>query len=161
MKVTLENHWGLTANPINIRIIIEEVNNPFCEASPDFCNWEHEYLLFQRRCRTWRLRAHERSCQVLESVEGPRCAAECPDHVNADYTGMFALEYEDGRGTESKARSISIGKSWPPYSRSRRHGFASLRASSIRWRCSCLFTSWINPSSIMRMRSASCASRSS
>ena len=33
VKVTLENHWGLTANPINIRIIIEEVNNPFCEAS--------------------------------------------------------------------------------------------------------------------------------
>ena len=28
VKVTLENHWGLTANPINIRIIIEEVNNP-------------------------------------------------------------------------------------------------------------------------------------
>jgi len=46
VKVTLENHWGLTANPINIRIIIEEVNNVFCEASPDFCNWEHEYMLF-------------------------------------------------------------------------------------------------------------------
>ena len=36
VKVTLENHWGLTANPMNIRIIIEEVNSPFCEASPDF-----------------------------------------------------------------------------------------------------------------------------
>ena len=34
VKVTLENHWGLTANPTNIRIIVEEVNNPFCEASP-------------------------------------------------------------------------------------------------------------------------------
>ena len=46
VKVTLENHWGLTANPINIRIIVEEVNNPFCEASPDFCNWENKYLLY-------------------------------------------------------------------------------------------------------------------
>lgn len=46
VKVTLENHWGLTANPMNIRIIIEEVNSPWCEASPDFCNWEHEYLMY-------------------------------------------------------------------------------------------------------------------
>ena len=36
VKVTLENHWGLTANPINIRIIVDEVKSPFCEASPDF-----------------------------------------------------------------------------------------------------------------------------
>ncbi len=46
VKVTLENHWGLTANPMNIRIIVDEVNSPFCEASPDFCNWEHEYLMY-------------------------------------------------------------------------------------------------------------------
>ena len=46
VKVTLENHWGLTANPMNIRLILDEVHHPFCEASPDFCNWEHEYMLF-------------------------------------------------------------------------------------------------------------------
>ena len=46
VKVTLENHWGLTANPMNIRIIVDEVKNPYCEASPDFCNWEHEYMLY-------------------------------------------------------------------------------------------------------------------
>ena len=46
VRVTLENHWGLTANPMNIRIVIDEVNHPYCEASPDFCNWEHEYLLY-------------------------------------------------------------------------------------------------------------------
>jgi hypothetical protein len=45
VRVTLENHWGLTANPMNIRIVIDEVNHPYCEASPDFGNWEHEYLL--------------------------------------------------------------------------------------------------------------------
>ena len=45
MKVTIENHWGLSADPIHIRIILDEVNHPFCEASPDFCNWEHEYML--------------------------------------------------------------------------------------------------------------------
>jgi hypothetical protein len=46
VKVTLENHWGLTANPINIQIIVDEVNSPYCEASPDFFNWEHEYLCY-------------------------------------------------------------------------------------------------------------------
>ena len=45
IRVTLENHWGLAADPMNLRIIIDEVNHPYCEASPDFCNWEHEYML--------------------------------------------------------------------------------------------------------------------
>ena len=46
MRVTLENHWGLAADPMNIRTIIDEVNHPYCEASPDFGNWEQEYMLF-------------------------------------------------------------------------------------------------------------------
>jgi hypothetical protein len=31
---------------MNVRILLEEVNHPYCEASPDFCNWEHEFLLY-------------------------------------------------------------------------------------------------------------------
>lgn len=46
VKVTIENHWGLAADPMNIRILIDTVNHPYCDATPDFCNWEHEYLLF-------------------------------------------------------------------------------------------------------------------
>ncbi len=96
VKVTLENHWGLTANPINIRIIIEEVNNPFCEASPDFCNWEHEYLLFHglqdlapyahtnvhaKYWNRWKDSDVQRNVRIM---------------LNSGYTGLFALEYEDG-----------------------------------------------------------------
>jgi len=46
VKITIENHWGLCANPMNILIIMDEVNHPYCECTPDFCNWEHEYHLF-------------------------------------------------------------------------------------------------------------------
>jgi hypothetical protein len=46
VKITIENHWGVCANPMNIRIIMDEVNHPYCECTPDFCNWEHEYHLF-------------------------------------------------------------------------------------------------------------------
>ena len=46
VKITIENHWGLCANPMNIRIIMDEVNHPYCECTPDFCNWENEYPLF-------------------------------------------------------------------------------------------------------------------
>ena len=46
IKVTFENHWGLAADPMNIRIMLDTINHPYCEASPDFCNWEHEYMLF-------------------------------------------------------------------------------------------------------------------
>ena len=70
VKVTLENHWGLTANPMNIRIIIEEVNNPFCEASPDFCNWEHAVSALSRFESARPLRPHQCPRQVLESLEG-------------------------------------------------------------------------------------------
>ena len=46
VKITIENHWGLCANPMNIRIIMDEVNHPYCECTPDFCNWENEFHLF-------------------------------------------------------------------------------------------------------------------
>ena len=96
VKVTLENHWGLTANPINIRAIIEEVNNPYCEASPDFCNWEHEYLLYHglkalapyahsnvhaKYWNRWKNNDVKRSVKIM---------------LDAGFPGTFALEYEDG-----------------------------------------------------------------
>ena len=34
IKVTIENHWGLAADPMNIRIILDAVNHPYCEATP-------------------------------------------------------------------------------------------------------------------------------
>lgn len=46
IKVTFENHWGLAADPMTLRIMIDTINHPYCDATPDFCNWEHEYMLF-------------------------------------------------------------------------------------------------------------------
>jgi sugar phosphate isomerase/epimerase len=46
IKVTFENHWGIAADPMNLRIIIDTINHPYCDATPDFCNWEHDYMLF-------------------------------------------------------------------------------------------------------------------
>jgi sugar phosphate isomerase/epimerase len=98
VHVTLENHWGLTANPINIRIILEEVNHPFCSASPDFCNWEHEYLLFHGlralapyaktivHAKYWN-RWTEKQNDIARSVK---------IMTEAKFPGKFALEYEDG-----------------------------------------------------------------
>ncbi|MCX6628883.1 MAG: TIM barrel protein [Candidatus Solibacter sp.] len=96
VKVTLENHWGLTANPTNIRIIIDEVKSPFCEASPDFCNWEHEYLMYHglkalapyahtvvhaKYWNRWKDNDVRRSVKIM---------------MDAGFEGVFALEYEDG-----------------------------------------------------------------
>jgi sugar phosphate isomerase/epimerase len=96
VKVTLENHWGLTANPMNIRIIVDEVDSPFCEASPDFCNWEHEYLMYNglkalapythtnvhaKYWNRWKDNDVRRSVRIMN--EG-------------GFKGTFALEYEDG-----------------------------------------------------------------
>jgi hypothetical protein len=46
IHVTFENHWGLAADPMNLRIIIDTIDHPYCSMTPDFCNWEHEYMLF-------------------------------------------------------------------------------------------------------------------
>jgi sugar phosphate isomerase/epimerase len=96
VKVTLENHWGLTANPTNIRIIVDEVKSPFCEASPDFCNWEHEYLMYNglkalapyahtnvhaKYWDRWKDNDVRRSVKIM---------------LDAGFQGTFALEYEDG-----------------------------------------------------------------
>jgi sugar phosphate isomerase/epimerase len=96
VKVTLENHWGLTANPINIRIIVDAVGSPFCEASPDFCNWEHEYLMYNglkdlapyahtnvhaKYWNRWKDNDVRRSVKIM---------------TDARFEGTFALEYEDG-----------------------------------------------------------------
>lgn len=96
VKVTLENHWGLTANPINIRIIVDEVGSKFCEASPDFCNWEHEYLMYNglkalapyahtvvhaKYWNRWKNNDVGRSTRIM---------------MDAGFEGVFALEYEDG-----------------------------------------------------------------
>jgi sugar phosphate isomerase/epimerase len=96
VKVTLENHWGLTANPMNIRIIVEEVNNPFCEASPDFCNWEHEYLLFHG-LQDLAPYAHTNvHAKYWNRWKDPDVQRNVRIMLNANYTGVFALEYEEG-----------------------------------------------------------------
>lgn len=96
VKVTIENHWGLAADPMNIRIILDEVNHPYCEASPDFCNWEHEHMLFSglkalapyahTNCHAkywdrWKTNDVQRSTRIM---------------LAGGFKGTFALEYEAG-----------------------------------------------------------------
>jgi sugar phosphate isomerase/epimerase len=96
VKVTLENHWGLTANPINIKIIIEEVNNPFCEASPDFCNWEHKYLMYHA-LQDLAPYAHTTvHAKYWDRWDQPDVQRNVRIMLNNNYTGVFALEYEAG-----------------------------------------------------------------
>jgi sugar phosphate isomerase/epimerase len=101
VAISIENHWGLCANPMNIRIVIDEVNHPYCEATPDFCNWEHEYHLFHGleilmpythhhvHAKYWdRWKTEEKDWNdVARSVR----------ILNAHkFTGTIALEYEHG-----------------------------------------------------------------
>jgi hypothetical protein len=96
VKVTLENHWGLTANPINIRIIVEEVNNPFCEASPDFCNWENKYLLYHA-LQDLAPYAHTTvHAKFWDRFGQPDVQRNVRIMLNNNYIGVFALEYEAG-----------------------------------------------------------------
>jgi hypothetical protein len=96
VKVTLENHWGLTANPINIRIIIEEVNHPFCEASPDFCNWENKYLLYHALQDVAPYAHTTCHAKFWNRFDNPDVQRNVRIMLNNNFAGVFALEYEDG-----------------------------------------------------------------
>jgi len=96
VKVTMENHWGLTANPINIRIVIEEVNNVFCEASPDFCNWEHKYLLYHALNDLAPYAHTTVHAKFWNRMGKPDVQRNVRIMLNHNYTGVFALEYEEG-----------------------------------------------------------------
>ena len=97
IKVTFENHWGLAADPMNIRIMLDTINHPYCEASPDFCNWEHEYMLVQRAQGARAVLAHQRAREVLGSLgRQERRAALVRIMLAGGFKGTFALEYEAG-----------------------------------------------------------------
>jgi sugar phosphate isomerase/epimerase len=97
IRVTLENHWGLAADPINIRIIIDEVNHPYCEASPDFGNWEYDYMLFSG-LKTLAPYAHTNVHAKYWDRWGARNDVQRSTRIMlaAGFTGTFALEYETG-----------------------------------------------------------------
>ena len=96
VKVTLENHWGLTANPMNIRIIVDEVHSPFCEASPDFCNWEHEYLMYNG-LKALAPYAHTNvHAKYWSRWQDNNVARSVKIMREAGFEGTFALEYEEG-----------------------------------------------------------------
>jgi sugar phosphate isomerase/epimerase len=97
IRVTFENHWGLASDPMNIRIMLDEINHPYCEASPDFCNWEHEYYLFHGlkalapyshtnvHAKYW-----DRWGEKNDVQRGVRIM------LAGGFKGTFALEYEEG-----------------------------------------------------------------
>lgn len=96
VKVTIENHWGLAADPVNIIIILNEVNSPYCESSPDFCNWEHEYMLYNGL----ELLA-PRATSMIHAKRWTRFPdvdiARCTGILNkVGYKGFISFEYEGG-----------------------------------------------------------------
>jgi len=97
IRVTIENHWGLAADPANIRTIIDEVNHSYCEASPDFCNWEHEYMLFNG-LKMLAPYAHTHAHAKYWDRWGERNDVRRATRIMlaAGFRGTFALEYEQG-----------------------------------------------------------------
>jgi sugar phosphate isomerase/epimerase len=97
IKVTFENHWGLAADPMNTRIMIDAVNHPYCEASPDFCNWEHEYMLFNG-LKALAPYSHTNVHAKYWDRWGDKNDVQRSTRVMlaGGFKGTFALEYEEG-----------------------------------------------------------------
>ena len=97
IRVTIENHWGLAADPMNVRTIIDEVNHPYCEASPDFCNWEHDYMLVHG-LKALAPYAHTNVHAKYWDRWGDKNDVQRSTRIMlaAGFKGTFALEYEAG-----------------------------------------------------------------
>ena len=97
IRVTIENHWGLAADPINIRTILDEVNHPYCEASPDFCNWEYDYMLVHG-LKAVAPYAHTNVHAKYWDRWGDKNDVQRSTRIMlaAGFKGTFALEYEAG-----------------------------------------------------------------
>jgi len=97
IKVTFENHWGLAADPMNLRIMIDTINHPYCEASPDFCNWEHEYMLFNG-LKALAPYAHSNVHAKYWDRWGDKNDVQRSARIMlaGGFKGTFALEYEAG-----------------------------------------------------------------
>jgi hypothetical protein len=97
IRVTLENHWGLAADPINIRTIVDEVNHPYCEASPDFGNWEQEYMLVNG-LKALAPYAHTNVHAKFWDRWGDKNNVQRSTRIMlaSGFRGTFALEYETG-----------------------------------------------------------------
>jgi hypothetical protein len=97
IRVTIENHWGLAADPMNIRTIIDEVNHPYCEASPDFGNWEHDYMLFNG-LKALAPYSHTNVHAKYWDRWGDKNDVQRSTRIMlaGGFKGTFALEYEQG-----------------------------------------------------------------
>ena len=110
--VTIENHWGLTANPINTRIIITEVDHPCLEACPDFCNWENKYMLYHALDDMMPFAksiVHAKIWDRWENLDIERCVKIINKH---NFQGKISLEYESGpwngiEGTRKLAEAVT------------------------------------------------------
>ncbi len=114
IRVTIENHWGLAADPINIRTILDEVNHPYCEASPDFCNWESAYMLVHG-LKAVAPYAHTNVHAKYWDRWGDKNDVQRSTRIMlaAGFKGTFALEYEAGplNGIEGAQRPY-IRRCW-------------------------------------------------
>ena len=97
IRVTFENHWGLAADPMNIRIMLDTINHPYCEASPDFCNWEHEYMLFNG-LKALAPYSHTNVHAKYWDRWGDKNDVQRSTRIMlaGGFKGTFALEYEAG-----------------------------------------------------------------
>ena len=97
IHVTFENHWGLAADPMNLRIILDTINHPYCSMTPDFCNWEHEYMLFNG-LKALAQYSHSNVHAKYWDRWGEKNDVQRSVRVMlaGGFKGTFALEYEAG-----------------------------------------------------------------
>ena len=72
------------------------MKHPFCEASQDFCNWEHEYMLFhalEALAPYTRTTVHAKYWDRWSTNDVQRCVRILE---KAGFKGIYALEYEAG-----------------------------------------------------------------
>ena len=106
IKVTIENHWGLAADPQNIRIILDEVNHPTARRLPTSATGSTS-TCSSTASRPSRPTPTPTCMQVLGPLGDRNDVQRLRIMLAGGFKGTFALEYEEGLLNGVEGRSIS------------------------------------------------------
>ena len=97
IKVTIENHWGLAADPRTSGSSSTRSTTRTARRRPDFCNWEHEYMLFNG-LKALAPYAHTNVHAKYWDRWGDKNDVQRSVRIMlaGGFKGTFALEYEEG-----------------------------------------------------------------
>ena len=98
--VVIENHWGISSDPIVVKAVIDAIDSPWLRACPDLSNWPKEVDPYQALALLAPVAAHVHANTTgfkkggeERNIDYSRCLGILK---KCGYDGSITIEYEGG-----------------------------------------------------------------